>query len=173
MDMSPGDFHAFGPLKKSLKGKRFNSDDELKDAMKDWVSSRPQEFWKQGTLHLVNEIIVLSNDDLEIAIVWLGENISEALVEASKPKFKQPPLKLSSEIIAKIPLRNHVRKFWQRARDPVLKSEFRALNCEVTKDLRHFSQSRWESHIAALMPETGTLEKNLPIQKITSKHPPP
>ncbi|GFX13600.1 uncharacterized protein TNCV_3136731 [Trichonephila clavipes] len=29
-----------------------------------------------------------SNDDLEIAIGRLGENISEALVEASKPKFK-------------------------------------------------------------------------------------
>ncbi|GFV67418.1 probable RNA-directed DNA polymerase from transposon X-element, partial [Trichonephila clavipes] len=32
-----------------------------------------------------------SNDDLEIAIRRLGENISEALIEASKPKFKQPP----------------------------------------------------------------------------------
>ncbi|GFX79105.1 hypothetical protein TNCV_3913901 [Trichonephila clavipes] len=38
-----------------------------------------------------------SNDDLEIAIRMLGENISEALLEASKPKFKQHPLKLPSE----------------------------------------------------------------------------
>ncbi|GFX74944.1 RNA-directed DNA polymerase from mobile element jockey [Trichonephila clavipes] len=38
-----------------------------------------------------------SNDDLEIAIRRLGENISEALIEASKPKFKQPSLKLPSE----------------------------------------------------------------------------
>ncbi|GFW54282.1 RNA-directed DNA polymerase from mobile element jockey [Trichonephila clavipes] len=53
-----------------------------------------------------------SNDDLEIAIRRLGENISEALIEASKPKFKQPSLKLPSEIKAKIRHRNRIRKFW-------------------------------------------------------------
>ncbi|GFX72220.1 histone-lysine N-methyltransferase SETMAR [Trichonephila clavipes] len=40
-DMSPCDFPVFGPLKKHLKGKRFNSDDVLKDTVKDWVSSQP------------------------------------------------------------------------------------------------------------------------------------
>ncbi|GFX44648.1 RNA-directed DNA polymerase from mobile element jockey [Trichonephila clavipes] len=59
-----------------------------------------------------------SNDDLEIAIRRLGENISEPLIEASKPKFKQPSLKLPSEIKAKIRHRNRIRKFWQRTRDP-------------------------------------------------------
>ena len=34
-DMLPCDFHVFGALKKHLKGQRFNSDDELKDAVKD------------------------------------------------------------------------------------------------------------------------------------------
>ena len=34
-DMSPRDFHAFGLLKKHLKEQRFNSDGELKDAVKD------------------------------------------------------------------------------------------------------------------------------------------
>ncbi|GFW96760.1 probable RNA-directed DNA polymerase from transposon X-element [Trichonephila clavipes] len=71
-----------------------------------------------------------SNDDLEIAIGRLGENISEALIEASKPKFKQPPLKLPSEIKAKIRHRNRIRKFWQRTRDPAVKSEFRTLSRE-------------------------------------------
>ncbi|GFY33668.1 RNA-directed DNA polymerase from mobile element jockey [Trichonephila clavipes] len=93
-----------------------------------------------------------SNDDLEIAIRRLGENISEALIEASKPKFKQSPLKLPSEIKAKILHRNRVRKFWQRTRDPAVKSEFRTLSREVTKDIRHFTVSRCESHIAALTP---------------------
>ncbi|GFW23868.1 histone-lysine N-methyltransferase SETMAR [Trichonephila clavipes] len=46
-DMSPCDFHVFDPLKKHLKGKRFNSDDVLKDTVKNWVSSQPQEFWEQ------------------------------------------------------------------------------------------------------------------------------
>ena len=39
-DMSSYDFHVFGPLKKYLKGQRLNSDDELKDAVKDWISLR-------------------------------------------------------------------------------------------------------------------------------------
>ncbi|GFY34512.1 transposable element Tcb2 transposase [Trichonephila clavipes] len=70
------------------------------------------------------------NDDLEIAIRRLGENISEALIEASKPKFKQPSLKLPSEIKAKIRHRNRIRKFWQCTRDPAVKSEFRTLSRE-------------------------------------------
>ena len=39
-DMSPCDFHLFSPLKKFLKGKRFNSDDELKDTVEDWLLSQ-------------------------------------------------------------------------------------------------------------------------------------
>ncbi|GFU50562.1 histone-lysine N-methyltransferase SETMAR [Trichonephila clavipes] len=46
-DMSPCDFHVFGPLKKHLKGKRFKSDDVLKDTVKDCVLPQPQEFWEQ------------------------------------------------------------------------------------------------------------------------------
>ncbi|GFY70388.1 hypothetical protein TNIN_108461 [Trichonephila inaurata madagascariensis] len=52
-DMMPCDYHAFSPLKAHLEGKRFNSDYELKDPVKDWVSSPPQEIWKQGILQLV------------------------------------------------------------------------------------------------------------------------
>ncbi|GFS66023.1 histone-lysine N-methyltransferase SETMAR [Trichonephila clavipes] len=55
-DMSPCDFHVFGPLKKHLKGKRFNSDDVLKDTVKDRVSSQSQEFWEQGILRLVHQL---------------------------------------------------------------------------------------------------------------------
>ncbi|GFX68984.1 uncharacterized protein TNCV_683431 [Trichonephila clavipes] len=42
LDMSPRNFHVFSPL----KGKHFNSDDELKDAEKDWISSWSEKFWK-------------------------------------------------------------------------------------------------------------------------------
>ncbi|GFW88301.1 histone-lysine N-methyltransferase SETMAR [Trichonephila clavipes] len=34
LDMLPCNFHVFGPLKKHLKGKRFNSDDILKDTVR-------------------------------------------------------------------------------------------------------------------------------------------
>ncbi|GFS90301.1 histone-lysine N-methyltransferase SETMAR [Trichonephila clavipes] len=54
-DMSPRDFYVLGPLKKHLKGKRFNSDDVLKDTVKDWVSSQPQEFWEQGIMWFVHQ----------------------------------------------------------------------------------------------------------------------
>ncbi|GFY62784.1 histone-lysine N-methyltransferase SETMAR [Trichonephila inaurata madagascariensis] len=40
-NMSPCDFHVLDPLKKDLKGKHFNSDDELKDAVKDMVIGIP------------------------------------------------------------------------------------------------------------------------------------
>ena len=54
-DMSPCDFHLFSPLKKFLKGKRFNSDDELKDTVEGWLLSQPQKFWEQGILRLVRQ----------------------------------------------------------------------------------------------------------------------
>ncbi|GFX45033.1 RNA-directed DNA polymerase from mobile element jockey [Trichonephila clavipes] len=85
--------------------------------------------------------------------------------ETSKPKFKQPPLKLPSEIKAKIRHRNRIRKFWQRTRDPAVKSGFRTLSREVTKYIRHFFQSRWESHIVALTPEAGTLWRKISLFK--------
>ncbi|GFT29512.1 probable RNA-directed DNA polymerase from transposon X-element [Trichonephila clavipes] len=56
------------------------------------------------------------------------EDISEALIEASKPKFNQPPLKSPSETKARIRHRNRIRKFWQSTRDPAVKSEFRTLS---------------------------------------------
>ncbi|GFU33778.1 nucleic-acid-binding protein from transposon X-element [Trichonephila clavipes] len=74
------------------------------------------------------------DDDLKIAIRSFGENISEALIEASEPKFKQPPLKLPSEIKAKYHHRNRIRKVWQRTRDPAVKSEFRTLSREGALD---------------------------------------
>ena len=56
-DMSPCDFQVFGPLKKHLKEQRPNSDDELKNAVKDWVSSRPQI--EESIDSLINGIVVL------------------------------------------------------------------------------------------------------------------
>ena len=35
LDLSPCDFHVFGPLKKHLKGQLFNSDYEFKDVVKE------------------------------------------------------------------------------------------------------------------------------------------
>ncbi|GFT85565.1 putative RNA-directed DNA polymerase from transposon X-element [Trichonephila clavipes] len=94
---------------------------------------------------------------LDVAIGRLGENISEALVAASKPKFKPAPIKLPPDIRSKIRHRNRVRRFWQRSRDPALKNELRTISNEVTSDIRHLSRARWEKTIEELSPETGTL----------------
>ncbi|GFT61164.1 putative RNA-directed DNA polymerase from transposon X-element, partial [Trichonephila clavipes] len=75
-----------------------------------------------------------SNEHLDIAIGRLGENISEALVAASKPKFKTAPIKLPPDIRSKIRHRNRVRRFWQRSRDPALKKcELRTISNEIAK----------------------------------------
>ncbi|GFY27506.1 histone-lysine N-methyltransferase SETMAR [Trichonephila clavipes] len=54
-DMSPCDFHLFVHPEKHLKGKRFNSDDELKNTDKNWVSPWSEEFKQQGILWFVNQ----------------------------------------------------------------------------------------------------------------------
>ncbi|GFT43336.1 RNA-directed DNA polymerase from mobile element jockey [Trichonephila clavipes] len=98
-----------------------------------------------------------SNEHLVIAIGRLGENISEELVAASKPKFKTTPIKLPPDIRSKIRHRNRVRRFWQRSRDPALKNELRIISNEIASDIRHLSRARWEKTIEELSPETGTL----------------
>ena len=54
-DMSPCNFHEFSLLKKHLKGQRFNLDNKLKDNVKDWVLSRPQEFQEHEILQFANQ----------------------------------------------------------------------------------------------------------------------
>ncbi|GFX17455.1 RNA-directed DNA polymerase from mobile element jockey [Trichonephila clavipes] len=116
-----------------------------------------------------------SNEHLDVTIGRLGENISEAFVAASKPKFKTAPIKLPPDIRSKIRHRNRVRRFWQRSRDPVLRNELRTVRNEIASDIRHLSRARWEKTIEELSPETGrhSLEAYLLSQKAFSSHPPP
>ncbi|GFX60025.1 hypothetical protein TNCV_4557061 [Trichonephila clavipes] len=95
----------------------------------------------------------VTNEHLDVAIGRLGE----ALVAASKPKFKTAPIKLPPDIRSKIRHRNRVRRFWQRSREPALKNELRTISNEIASDIRHLSRARWEKTIEELSPETGTL----------------
>lgn len=54
-DLSPCDFHIFGPLKKALKGQRFQSDAEVQDAVRDWFDSQPSKFYMDGICKLVTQ----------------------------------------------------------------------------------------------------------------------
>ncbi|GFX14519.1 RNA-directed DNA polymerase from mobile element jockey [Trichonephila clavipes] len=114
-----------------------------------------------------------SNEHLDVAIGRLLENISEALVAASKPKFKTSPIKLPPDIRSKIRHRNRVRRFWQRSRDPALKNELRTISNEISSDIRHLSRARWEKTIEELSPETGTLWRHTSFLKKPFHHIPP
>jgi histone-lysine N-methyltransferase SETMAR len=43
-DLSPCDYHVFGPLKKTLKGRRFNFDEAVRKAMEQWLIQQPLSF---------------------------------------------------------------------------------------------------------------------------------
>ncbi|GFY34507.1 RNA-directed DNA polymerase from mobile element jockey [Trichonephila clavipes] len=103
-----------------------------------------------------------SNENIELATSELNQNFSEALVEATKPKFKNAPKTLSSEIKSKIHQRNRLRKFWQRTRCPSIYSEFRTLSREIAKDIKSHSRTQLEKHIEALLPIDNTLWRKFP-----------
>jgi len=42
------DFHLFGPLKNAQRGRRFAADDEVKEAVHDWLRIQPQTFFSNG-----------------------------------------------------------------------------------------------------------------------------
>lgn len=44
-DLSPCDYHVFGPLKEALGGKRFSTDDEVETFVRNWFRERPTEFY--------------------------------------------------------------------------------------------------------------------------------
>ena len=52
-DLAPSDFHLFGPLKESLRGRHFFSDEEVKTAVRKWLKTQPVEFYNEGICGLV------------------------------------------------------------------------------------------------------------------------
>ena len=47
-DLAPSDFLVFGPLKEAMVGKSFRSDEEVQQAVQDWLRSQPKEFFSRG-----------------------------------------------------------------------------------------------------------------------------
>ncbi|GFW53833.1 putative RNA-directed DNA polymerase from transposon X-element [Trichonephila clavipes] len=133
--------------------------------------------WKNFRFLLKNKPLPIpaspSSEHLDVVIGRFGENISEALVAASKPKFKTAPVKLPPDIRSKIRHRNRVRRFWQRSRDPALKNELHTISNEIASDIKHLSRARWEKKIEELFPETGTLWSRTSFLKKPFHHIPP
>jgi histone-lysine N-methyltransferase SETMAR len=51
-DLSPCDYHVFGPLKKTLKGRQFNSDEAVLEAVVQWFIQQTVSF-AEGITKLV------------------------------------------------------------------------------------------------------------------------
>jgi [histone H3]-lysine36 N-dimethyltransferase SETMAR len=45
-DLAPSDYRLFPDLKKSLKGKKFEDENEVKDAVMHWLDSQPKSYWE-------------------------------------------------------------------------------------------------------------------------------
>ena len=66
-DLAPSDYHIFSPLKEALRGRRFASDEEVKEAVHTWLREQPKNF-SAGIQKLVeryNKCIVLQGDYVE------------------------------------------------------------------------------------------------------------
>lgn len=47
-DLSPCDFHLFGPLKEALGGQRFDDDAAVETFVRNWLDTRPPSFYEDG-----------------------------------------------------------------------------------------------------------------------------
>ena len=47
-NLASSDFHLFGPLKESLRGRHFSSDKKVKTAVRKWLKMQPVEFYNEG-----------------------------------------------------------------------------------------------------------------------------
>jgi histone-lysine N-methyltransferase SETMAR len=68
-DLAPSDFLLFGPLKESLRGRKYNLDDDVQSAVHEWLKSQPQEFFSSGIQTLVSrwrKCIELQEDYVEL-----------------------------------------------------------------------------------------------------------
>jgi len=54
-DLVPSDYHLFGPLKEALRGRRFTTDQELKEAVHAWLAAQPKIFFSEGIKKLVQQ----------------------------------------------------------------------------------------------------------------------
>ena len=54
-DLAPSDYHLFVPLREALRGRRFTSDQELKEAVHAWLAAQPKTFFSEGIKKLVQQ----------------------------------------------------------------------------------------------------------------------
>jgi len=52
-DLAPSDYHLFGPLKDALTGRRFTSDEGVKEAVHEWLAAQAKTFFSEGIQKLL------------------------------------------------------------------------------------------------------------------------
>jgi hypothetical protein len=55
-DLSPCDYHMFGPLKEALRVQRFNDDEQVQNFMRNWLQTRPPSFYNAGITKTPNPL---------------------------------------------------------------------------------------------------------------------
>jgi hypothetical protein len=53
-NLTPSDCHLFGPLKDALRGRRFTSDEGVKEAVHEWLAAQPKTFFSEGIQKLLD-----------------------------------------------------------------------------------------------------------------------
>ena len=53
-DLAPSDLHLFGPLQAFTKGTKFESDDEVKSVVSDWLRHQSKDFYAEGIQKLLH-----------------------------------------------------------------------------------------------------------------------
>ena len=53
-DLAPSDFHLFGPMKEFTRGTKFESEDEVKSVVSDWLRHHSKDFYAEGIWKLVH-----------------------------------------------------------------------------------------------------------------------
>ena len=53
-DLAPSDYHLFGPLKNASRGRRFSTDNEVREAVHKWLRDQPKTFFLEGIRKLVD-----------------------------------------------------------------------------------------------------------------------
>ena len=51
-DLTPSDYHLFGPMKEGLRGKYYSSDEKVKTAVMKWLQEQSREYF-EGEIHVL------------------------------------------------------------------------------------------------------------------------
>jgi hypothetical protein len=53
-DLAPSDFHLFGPIKEHLRGQKFADDNDVMEAVQNWLKATPKSFFLEDIRKLVD-----------------------------------------------------------------------------------------------------------------------